>query len=63
MAHVPMIKHFLLEQGCKAAETISILEDNQSAILLEQNAILSCSKSTKHSHFEMKNLRVIEKVF
>ena len=38
----------MLEQGYKAAETITILQDNQSAILLEQNGILSSSKRTKH---------------
>ena len=46
--HILRIRHFLLEQGYKAAETITILQDNQSAILLEQNGILSSSKRTKH---------------
>ena len=46
--HILRIRHFLLEQGYKAAETINILQDNQSAILLEQNGILSSSKRTKH---------------
>ena len=39
---------FLLEQGYKAAETITVLQNNQSAILLEQKDILSSSKKTKH---------------
>ena len=46
--HILRIRHFLLEQGYMAAETITILQDNQSAILLEQNGILSSSKRTKH---------------
>ena len=48
IAHVLRIRHFLLEQGYKAAEVITILQDNQSAILLEQNGILSSTRRTKH---------------
>ena len=46
--HILRIRHFLLEQGYMAAETITILQDNQSAILLEQNGIMSSGKRTKH---------------
>ena len=42
------LRYFLLAQGYKKAETIVILQDNQSAILLEQNKILSSTKRTKH---------------
>ena len=44
--HSLRIRHFLLEQGYKAANTVTILQDNQSTILLEQNGILSSSKRT-----------------
>ena len=48
IGHVLRIRHFLLAQGYGAAETITILQDNQSAMLLEQNGILSSTKRTKH---------------
>ena len=48
IGHVMWLRFFLLEQGYKKAETIIILQDNQSAILLEQNGILSSTKRTKH---------------
>ena len=48
MPHILRIRHYLLEQGYMAAETITILQDNQCAILLEQNGIMSSSKRTKH---------------
>lgn len=44
MAHVLRIRHFLLGQGYKVAKRITILQDNQSTILLEHNGILSSSK-------------------
>ena len=37
-----------MEQGYEKAETIVILQDNHSAMLLEQNGILSSTKRTKH---------------
>ena len=46
--HILRIRHFLLEQGYNAANTVTILQDNQSAILLEQNGILSSRKGIKH---------------
>ena len=46
--HILRIIHFLLEKGSNAANTVTILQDNQSAILLEHNDILSSSKRTKH---------------
>ena len=48
IGHVLRIRHFLLAQGYAAAETVVILQDNQSAILLEQNGIMSSTKRTKH---------------
>ena len=48
IGHAIWLRHFLLAQGYKKAETIVILQDNQSAILLEQNGILSSTKRTKH---------------
>ena len=41
IGHAIWLRYFLLAQGYKKAETIVILQDNQSAILLEQNEILS----------------------
>ena len=48
IGHTIWLRHFLLAQGYKKAETIGVLQDNQSAILLEQNRILSSTKRTKH---------------
>ena len=42
------IRHFLLAQGYKPAQTVIILQDNKSTILLEQNGIMSSTKRTKH---------------
>ena len=42
------IRHFLLAQGYKPSQTVIILQDNRSAILLEQNGIMSSTKRTKH---------------
>ena len=42
------VRHFLLAQGYKQAQTIIILQDNRSVILLEQNGIMSSTKRTKH---------------
>ena len=56
--HVIWIRHFLLAQSFEAASTVTILQDNQSAILLEQNGILSSTKRTKHLNakfFYIKN--------
>ena len=42
----------------EAAYTVTILQDNQSAILLEQNGILRSTKRTKHLNakfFYIKN--------
>ena len=52
------LRHFLLAQGYKRASKIVILQDNQSAIFLEQNGILSSTKRTKHlnvRYFFIKN--------
>ena len=46
--HALWLRHFLLAQGYKRASKIVMLQDNQSAILLEQNGILSSTKRTKH---------------
>ena len=48
IGHVLRLRHFLLAQGYKPAQTIIILQDNRSAILLEQNDIMSSTKRTKH---------------
>ena len=48
MAYVLRIRHILFEQGYKATETVTIVQDNQSAILLEHNGILSTSRRTNH---------------
>ena len=48
LGHAIWMRHFLLAQGYIKAETIRVLQDNQSAILLEQNGILSSTKRTKH---------------
>ena len=48
MPHILRIRHFLLAQGYHKAETVTILQDNQSAILLEKNGILSSTRRTKH---------------
>ena len=42
------VRNFLLAQGYKPAQTVIILQDNRSAILLEQNSIMSSTKKTKH---------------
>ena len=42
------LRNFLLAQGFKKTKTIDVLQDNQSAILLEQNGILSSTQRTKH---------------
>ena len=44
IGHAILLRHFLLAQVYKKAETILILQDNQSAILLEQNGISSSTK-------------------
>ena len=44
IGHVLRTRHFLLAQGYKPAETVIILQDNNSAILLEQNGIMSSTK-------------------
>ena len=47
--HALRIRHFLLEEGYQVANTVVILHGNQSAILLEQNGILSSTrKRGKH---------------
>ena len=48
IGHILRTKNFLLAQGYKPAETVIILQDNRSAILLEQNRIMSSTKRTKH---------------
>ena len=48
MPHILRIRHFLLAQDYQKAETVTILQDNQSAILLEKNGILSSTRRTKH---------------
>ena len=48
LAHLLWIRNFLLAQGYEKAQTIDVLQDNQSAILLEQNGILSSTQMTKH---------------
>ena len=56
--HALWLRHFLLAQGYKRASKIVMLQDNQSAILLEQNGILSSTKRTKHinvRYFFIKN--------
>ena len=42
------MKHFLLVQGYKPAQTVMIFKDNSSAILLEQNGIMRSTKRTKN---------------
>ena len=42
------LRNFLLAQGFERAKTIDVPQDNQSAILLEQNGILSSTQRTKH---------------
>lgn len=53
IAHILRIGHFVLEQGYKTAETITILQDNPSVILLEQNGILSPYKRTNTHECEI----------
>ena len=48
IGHILRLRHFLLAQGYKPAQTVVILQDNKSAILLEQNGIMSSTKRTKH---------------
>ena len=48
MSHLLWLRNFLLAQGYVKAEKIVVLQDNQSAILLEQNGILSSTQRTKH---------------
>ena len=48
MSHLLWLRNFLLGQGYEKAKTIDVLQDNQSAILLEQNGILSSTQRTKH---------------
>ena len=48
MAHILRIRYFLLEQWYKVAETTTVVQDNKSAILLEDNSSLSSNKRTKH---------------
>ena len=43
-----MVKIFPTGTRIQEAETIVILQDNQSTVLLEQNRILSSTKRTKH---------------
>ena len=42
------VRHFLLAQGYNPAQNVICLQDNRSAILLEQNDITSSTKRTKH---------------
>ena len=49
IGHAIWLRHFLLVKEYKNAETIVILQDNQSAILLEQNGILSSTKKKSES--------------
>ena len=44
---VPWVPLFLEEQGCKIKENI-VCQDNQSAILLENNGKKSSSKHARH---------------
>ena len=48
LSHLLWLRNFLLAQGFEMAKTIHVLQDNQSAILLEQNGILSSTQRTKH---------------
>ena len=48
LSHLLWLRNFLLAQGFEMARTIQVLQDNQSAILLEQNGILSSTQRTKH---------------
>lgn len=48
MSHICWLRHFLLAQGYEQATTVVILQDNRSAILLEQNGRLSSTQRTKH---------------
>ena len=49
LSHLLWLRNFLLAQGFKMVKTIDVLQDNQRAILLEQNGIfLSSTQRTKH---------------
>ena len=48
MLYLLLLRYFLLAQGYERVRTIDVLQDNQSAILLEQNGILSSTQTTKH---------------
>ena len=48
LIHLIWQRNFMLAKGYEEDSTITILQDNKSAILLEQNGILSSTKRTKH---------------
>ena len=48
LSYLLWLRHFLLAQGYEKDKTIDVLQYNQSAILLEQNGILSSTERTKH---------------
>ena len=59
------VRHIVLAQGYKPAQTVIILQDNRSAILLEQNGIMSSTKRTKHinvRYYFVKSRIVAEEV-
>ena len=48
LRHLLWLRIFLLAQGIENAKAIDVLQDNQSALLLEQNGILCSTQRTKH---------------